>query len=55
MSYDAPGRADELTDELRARWNETIARAFDKQADRLKTRFFSLDPAGCVLRAAATR
>ena len=44
MSYDAPGRADELTDELRARWNETIARAFDNQADRLKTRFFSLDP-----------
>jgi hypothetical protein len=45
MAYDAPGRADELTDELRARWNEAIGRAFDAQADRLKTRFFSLDPA----------
>ena len=44
MPYDAPGRADELTDELRARWNEAVARAFDTQADRLKTRFFSLDP-----------
>ena len=45
MAYDAPGRADELTDELRARWNETVARAFDTQAASLKTRFFSLDPA----------
>jgi hypothetical protein len=45
MHYDAPGRADELTDELRVRWNETIARAYETQADRLKTRFFSLDPA----------
>src|SRR5918998_6114458 len=45
MPYDAPGRADELTDELRARWNDAIVRAFDSQADRLKTRFFSLDPA----------
>jgi len=44
MSYDAPGRADELTDELRARWNETVARAYENQAQRLKTRFFSLDP-----------
>ncbi len=44
MSYDAPGRADELTEELRARWNETVARAYDNQAPRLKTRFFSLDP-----------
>jgi hypothetical protein len=45
MPYDAPGRADELTDELRARWNEAVARAFAAQADRLRTRFFSLDPA----------
>jgi hypothetical protein len=44
MPYDAPGRADELTDELRARWNETVARAFETQAAALKTRFFSLDP-----------
>lgn len=44
MPYDAPGRADALDDELGARWNETIARAFDNQADRLKTRFFSPDP-----------
>ena len=43
MSYDAPGRADRLTDELRARWNETIAQAFENQAQSLKTRFFSLD------------
>ena len=48
MAYDAPGRADELTDELRDRWNEAIERAFDEQED-LKTRFFSLDPA--VLRS----
>jgi hypothetical protein len=45
MPYDAPGRADELTDELRARWNETVARAFETQSAALKTRFFSLDPA----------
>jgi hypothetical protein len=44
MPYDAPGRADELTAELRARWNETIARAYATQAAALKTRFFSLDP-----------
>jgi hypothetical protein len=44
MPYDAPGRADELTDELRARWNETVARAYEAQAAALKTRFFSLDP-----------
>jgi hypothetical protein len=44
MPYDAPGRADELTDELRARWNEVVKRAYDTQADTLKTRFFSLDP-----------
>ncbi len=44
MPYDAPGHADELTDELRERWNETIARAFASQNDTLKTRFFSLDP-----------
>jgi hypothetical protein len=43
MPYDAPGHADELTDELRARWNETIARAFASQNDMLKTRFFTLD------------
>jgi hypothetical protein len=35
MSYDAPGRAYELTDELRARWNETVARAFETQAASL--------------------
>ncbi len=44
MSYDAPGHADELSDELRERWNETIARAYASQNDALKTRFFSLDP-----------
>jgi hypothetical protein len=44
MPYDAPGHADELTDELRERWNETIARAFKSQNDTLKTRFFTLDP-----------
>jgi hypothetical protein len=44
MPYDAPGHADELTDELRERWNETIARAYAAQNDALKTRFFSLDP-----------
>jgi hypothetical protein len=45
MPYDAPGRADELTDELRTRWNEVIARAYETLDDELKTRFFSLDPA----------
>ena len=44
MPYDAPGHADALDDELRARWNETIARAYASQNDALKTRFFSLDP-----------
>ena len=44
MPYDAPGHADELSDELRERWNETIARAYASQNDALKKRFFSLDP-----------
>jgi len=44
MSYDAPGHADELSEELRERWNETIARAYAAQNDALKTRFFTLDP-----------
>lgn len=44
MPYDAPGRADELTDDLRARWNAAIARAHDALAAELKTRLFSLDP-----------
>ncbi len=45
MPYDAPGHADELTDELRAHWNDTIARAYASQSDSLKSRFFALDPA----------
>lgn len=44
MPYHAPGNADELGDELRRRWNETIARAYDAQNDQLKSRFFALDP-----------
>ena len=44
MPYDAPGHADELSDELRDRWNETIGRAFASQNEALKTRFFTLDP-----------
>jgi hypothetical protein len=44
MPYDAPGYADELGDELRERWNETIARAYASQNDALKSRFFTLDP-----------
>ncbi len=44
MPYDAPGFADELSDELRERWNETIGRAYAAQNDALKKRFFSLDP-----------
>jgi len=44
MPYDAPGQADELTDELRARWNETIGRAYASQNEALKRRFFALDP-----------
>lgn len=44
MAYDAPGYADELSDELRQRWNETIRRAYDSQNDALKSRFFTLDP-----------
>jgi hypothetical protein len=44
MPYDAPGHADELSDELRERWNETIGRAFASQNAALKTRFFTLDP-----------
>ena len=45
MPYDAPGHADQLTDELRTHWNETIARAYASQSDSLKSRFFTLDPA----------
>lgn len=44
MPYDAPGHADELTDELRDRWNETIGRAYASQTASLKKRFFTLDP-----------
>lgn len=44
MPYDAPGYADELSDELRERWNETIVRAYASQNDALKSRFFTLDP-----------
>jgi hypothetical protein len=44
MPYDAPGHADELSDELRDRWNETVARAYASQQDSLKKRFFDLDP-----------
>jgi hypothetical protein len=44
MPYDAPGHADELSGELRDRWNETIARAYASQNDALKKRFFTLDP-----------
>jgi hypothetical protein len=46
MPYDAPGHADELSDELRERWNETIGRAFAAQNEALKKRFFTLDPDG---------
>lgn len=45
MSYAVPGRADELPDELVELWNDTIAAAYESQADSLKSRFFSLDPA----------
>jgi len=34
MSYDAPGHADELGDELRERWNETIAAPTRRRAMR---------------------
>jgi hypothetical protein len=44
MPYDAPGYADELGDELRERWNETIARAYASQNHALKSRFFTLEP-----------
>jgi hypothetical protein len=44
MPYDAPGHADELSADLRDRWNETIARAYASQNDALKKRFFALDP-----------
>ena len=44
MAYDAPGHADDLSDELRDRWNETIGRAFASQNESLKKRFFTLDP-----------
>jgi hypothetical protein len=44
MPYDAPGYADELDEELRERWNETIARAYASQNHALKSRFFTLDP-----------
>ena len=43
MAYDVPGRADELTEELVSKWNETIAAAYDSQDPSLKSRFFELD------------
>jgi hypothetical protein len=43
MSYDAPGHADELSDELIERWNNVIAATAESLAS-FQTRFFELDP-----------
>lgn len=44
MPYDVPGRADELSEELVRRWNDTIAAAYESQDASLKSRFFELEP-----------
>ncbi len=43
MTYEAPGRVEELSDDLRARWNFEIFRAYEALQD-LQTRFFEIDP-----------
>ena len=42
MPYDAPGRADELPDELLSAWNEKIVEVSEGDPS-LETRFFSID------------
>ena len=44
MPYGSPGHADELSEELIARWNDVIVTTAESLAS-FKTRFFELDPA----------
>ncbi len=44
MSYSTPGNADQLDQSLLKAWNQAIEDSYNDQSDRLKSRFFSLDP-----------
>lgn len=44
MPYSPPGNADQLPQSLVDAWNNAIQDSYDRQSDRLKSRFFSLDP-----------
>lgn len=43
MAYDVPGLADQPSDDLVAKWNETVQDAYDSLSG-LGSRFFALDP-----------
>lgn len=44
MSYDVPGRADQLSPELVEKWNDTIRTAYERLQPEWGSRFFSLSP-----------
>jgi hypothetical protein len=44
MIYDVPGFADQLSDSLVAKWNETIQDSYDSLEPDFGSRFFELDP-----------
>jgi hypothetical protein len=44
MVYDVPGLADQLSEELMTKWNDTIQDAYDRLQPDLGSRFFALDP-----------
>ncbi|MGH8907146.1 MAG: hypothetical protein ACRD0K_11630 [Egibacteraceae bacterium] len=44
MAYDVPGRADQLSDDLVARWNDTVRAAYEQLEPNFGSRFFALDP-----------
>jgi hypothetical protein len=46
MAYDVPGRADDLNEELVARWNETIKREYTARFEIHGSRFITADPSG---------
>jgi len=43
MTYDVPGRADQLSTNLVKKWNDTIQAAYDSLKSDF-SRFFTLDP-----------
>jgi hypothetical protein len=44
MLYDSPGFADELTNDLAAKWNEVIQMEYNRLKEEFGSRFFSIDP-----------